>query len=288
MPIEENVTFHPRSRTLSESEMPSKQEIIAASIEILGSRQGCFRSTLTTCPPSATLTKVLDILKKVPGNRDTSFYVPFLDDEPSVDSCLHDLAYVVEQVHIRFLDAYDTASYQKAEEYAGLVVQAWITRTICDLASFVSRELGKCFTLNEISDGNLSMVCDIFLSGASASRAQTFKRWCALMGSLTATSDTSMDLERIKEVFQLYTWAHFMRASDQLGEASSAAIASSGQSVDPPTGISSQQTVTNRQDSETIIETDGISTSTASASNFSHQLTESHGADRRSKFSDMW
>jgi hypothetical protein len=288
MPIEENVTFHPRSRTLSESEMPSKQEIIAASIEILGSRQGCFRSTLTTCPPSATLTKVLDILKKVPGNRDTSFYVPFLDDEPSVDSCLHDLAYAVEQVHIRFLDAYDTASYEKAEEYAGLVVQAWITRTICDLASFVSRELGKCFTLNEISGGNLSMVCDIFLSGASASRAQTFKRWCALMGSLTATSDTSMDLERIKEVFQLYTWAHFMRASDQLGEASSAAIASSGQSVDPPTGISSQQTVTNRQDSETIIETDGISTSTASASKFSHQLTESHGPDGRSKFSNMW
>jgi hypothetical protein len=167
MPIEENVTFHPRSRTLSESEMPSKQEIIAASIEILGSKKGCFQSTSTTCPASASLAKVLVILKEVSSNRDTSFYIPDLEDEPSMDYCLHDLAYVAEQVAIRFMDAYNTASYEKANDYAGLVVQAWITRTICDLASFVSRELGKGSTLNEVFDGNLSLVCDIFLSGAS-------------------------------------------------------------------------------------------------------------------------
>jgi hypothetical protein len=52
MPIEENVTFHPRSRSLSESEMPGKQEIIAASIEILGSMKGCFRSTLINSLPT--------------------------------------------------------------------------------------------------------------------------------------------------------------------------------------------------------------------------------------------
>lgn len=201
-----------------------------------------------------------------------------------MDYCLHDLAYVAEQVAIRFMDAYNT-SYEKAEEYAGLVVQAWITRTICDLASFVSRELEKGSTLNEIFDGNLSLVCDIFLSGANASRAQTLKRWCALMGSLTATSDTSMDLERIKEVFQMYeyTWADFVRASDQLGEASSAPIASSGQSVE--TSFPSQQTFTDRQEFETTVEGDGTSTA---ASDLSHQLPASHGTDGRSQFSDMW
>jgi hypothetical protein len=105
------------------------------------------------------------------------------------------------------------------------------------------------------------------------------------MGSLTATSDTSMDLERIKEVFQLYTWADFVRAGDRLRLASSEPIASSGQSVDPPTGFSSQQTVTDRQESETTVEGDGISTA---ASGLSHQLSASHGTDGPSQFSDMW
>ena len=275
------VTFHPRSRPLSDSEMPSKQEIIAASIEILDSREGCFQSALTTCPASASLAKVLIILKEVSGNRDTSFYIPFLDDEPSMDYCLHDLAYVVEQVACRFLDAYNT-SYEKAEEYAGLVVQTWITRTICDLASFVSRELGKGFTLDEIFAGNLCVVRDILLSGASAARAQTLRRWCALMGSLTATSHTSMNLERIREVFQMYTWAHFVRASAQLGAVSSEPIASSGQSVDPPIGFSSQQTVTERQDSETIVEADGMPTDSASISALSHQLSVTDQTGNRS------
>jgi hypothetical protein len=130
--------------------------------------------------------------------------------------------------------------------------------------------------------------CRTFLSGANASRAQTLKRQCASMGSLTATSDTTTGLERIKEVSQMYTWAHFVRASNQLRLTSTAAIASSGQSVDTSTGFSSQQTVAERQDPATILETDGTSTSTASASNLSHQLSESHGPDGRSKISDMW
>jgi hypothetical protein len=189
--------------------MISKEDVRAAAIEIFESYTKPLREKSSYKIKSETLASVLRFLQHEYNTADWS------DEVGTLDGTRHDLAKALPEVRSRF-EGFET----NKQETRAIVVQVWLTRNICDLASFLARCARTGYPTNSTEEDREDMK-QIFRLGAELSVGRGALRiWCLDMASdLSHYENGYLGHEPRYDKFE---WDDFTRASEEYAMAKKA------------------------------------------------------------------